>query len=88
MKKEQFDITGMTCSACSSRVEGCVVKLPGVETVENTGCGAIPKDAPQRKAKAKAEISTAQAEYKAMKQRLLLSAIFTLPLAQHSQENE
>ena len=27
MRKEQFDITGMTCSACSSRVEGCVVKL-------------------------------------------------------------
>jgi len=33
MKKEQFDITGMTCSACSSRVEGCVVKLPGVKDV-------------------------------------------------------
>ena len=33
MKKEQFDITGMTCSACSSRVEGCVVKLPGVKEV-------------------------------------------------------
>ena len=28
MKKEQFDITGMTCAACSSRVEGGVVKLP------------------------------------------------------------
>ena len=107
MKKEQFDITGMTCSACSSRVEGCVVKLPGVkdvsvnllknsmavsydeaqlstagivEAVEKTGYGAIPKDAPQRKAEAKAEISTAQAEYKAIKQRLLLSVAFTLPL--------
>ena len=33
MRKEQFDITGMTCSACSSRVEGCVVKLPGVKDV-------------------------------------------------------
>ena len=107
MRKEQFDITGMTCSACSSRVEGCVVKLPGVkevsvnllknsmvvsydeaqlstagivEAVENTGYGAFPKGAPQRKAEAKAEISTAQTEYKAMKQRLLLSAVFTLPL--------
>ena len=76
MKKEQFDVTGMTCSACSSRVEGCVVKLPGVkevsvnllknsmvvscdesevntagivEAVENTGYGAIPKDAYERK---------------------------------------
>ena len=30
MQKEQFDITGMTCSACSARVEQCVAKLPGV----------------------------------------------------------
>jgi len=107
MKKEQFDITGMTCSACSSRVEGCVVKLPGVkdvsvnllknsmvvsydeselstagivEAVENTGYGAFPKGAPQRKAEAKAEVSTAQAEYNAMKRRLFLSALFTIPL--------
>ena len=107
MKKEQFDITGMTCSACSSRVEGCVVKLPGVkdvsvnllknsmvvsydeaqlstagiiEAVENTGYGAIPKSAPQRKTESKQETSTAQAEYKAMQQRLFLSAVFTVPL--------
>ena len=107
MKKEQFDITGMTCSACSSRVEGCVVKLPGVkdvsvnllknsmvvsydeaqlstagivEAVENTGYGAIPKSAPQRKTESKQETSTARTEYKSMKQRLLLSAIFTVPL--------
>ena len=40
MRKEQFDITGMTCSACSSRVEGCVVHVkkalaavPGVDEV-------------------------------------------------------
>ena len=79
MRKEQFHITGMTCSACSSRVEGCVVKLPGVkdvsvnllknsmvvsydesemntarivEAVENTGYGAIPKEASQNKKQA------------------------------------
>ena len=107
MKKEQFDITGMTCSACSSRVEGCVVKLPGVkdvsvnllknsmvvsydesemntagivEAVENTGYGAIPKGTAQNKKEAKREVNTAQAEYKAMKQRLFLSALFTIPL--------
>ena len=107
MRKEQFDITGMTCSACSSRVEGCVVKLPGVkdvsvnllknsmvvsydesemntarivEAVENTGYGAIPKEASQNKKQAKQEISTAQAEYKEMKRRLILSALFTIPL--------
>lgn len=97
----------MTCSACSSRVEGCVVKLPGVkevsvnllknsmvvsynesemntagivEAVENTGYGAIPKAAAQNKKETKQEISTAQAEYKEMKHRLILSALFTIPL--------
>lgn len=33
MKKEKFDVTGMTCSACSSRVEKCVSKLEGAENV-------------------------------------------------------
>ena len=107
MKKERFHITGMTCSACSSRVESCIVKLPGVkdvsvnllknsmvvsydesemntarivEAVENTGYGAIPKEASQNKKQAKQEISTAQAEYKEMKRRLILSALFTIPL--------
>ncbi|MBQ4600196.1 MAG: heavy metal translocating P-type ATPase [Oscillospiraceae bacterium] len=107
MKKERFHITGMTCSACSSRVESCIVKLPGVkdvsvnllknsmvvsydesemntarivEAVENTGYGAIPKEALQNKKQAKQEISTVQAEYKEMKRRLILSALFTIPL--------
>ena len=31
--KEKFDVTGMTCSACSSRVEKCVSKLEGVNEV-------------------------------------------------------
>lgn len=30
MKKEKFDVTGMTCSACSSRVEKCVNRLEGM----------------------------------------------------------
>ncbi|MDD3205598.1 MAG: heavy metal translocating P-type ATPase [Lachnospiraceae bacterium] len=30
MKKEKYDVTGMTCSACSSRVEKSVSKLEGV----------------------------------------------------------
>lgn len=33
MRKEKFDVTGMTCSACSSRVEKCVSKLEGTEEV-------------------------------------------------------
>ena len=31
--KEKFDVTGMTCSACSSRVEKCVRKLEGMNDV-------------------------------------------------------
>lgn len=33
MKKEKYSITGMTCSACSSRVEKCVGKMEGMESV-------------------------------------------------------
>lgn len=33
MKKEQFNVTGMTCAACSARVEKAVGKLPGVDKV-------------------------------------------------------
>lgn len=112
MQKEQFDITGMTCSACSARIEKSVGKLPGikevsvnllknsmvasydesvldtagiVQAVEKAGYGAIPKTSVQSKNRSpasasKAEVSTAQAEYKQMKQRLLLSALFTIPL--------
>ena len=31
--KQKFDVTGMTCSACSSRVEKCVRQLEGVQEV-------------------------------------------------------
>lgn len=30
---KKYKVTGMTCSACSSRVEKCVEKLDGVNTV-------------------------------------------------------
>ena len=33
MRKERFEITGMTCSACSARVEKAVAKLEGVADV-------------------------------------------------------
>ena len=32
MKKEQFNVTGMTCVACSARVEKAVSRLPGVQS--------------------------------------------------------
>lgn len=33
MQKEQFDITGMTCSACSARVDKAVAAVAGVKNV-------------------------------------------------------
>ncbi|ORT99994.1 Copper, lead, cadmium, zinc and mercury transporting ATPase [Anaerovibrio sp. JC8] len=33
MKKEKFDVTGMTCSACSARVQKAVEKLEGTQGV-------------------------------------------------------
>ena len=33
MKKQNFVITGMTCSACSSRVEKCVSAIDGTSDV-------------------------------------------------------
>ncbi|MBE6410693.1 MAG: heavy metal translocating P-type ATPase [Akkermansiaceae bacterium] len=34
MKKAHFRVTGMSCSACSARVDRCVRVLPGVQAVE------------------------------------------------------
>ncbi len=106
MQKEQFDVTGMTCSACSARVEQCVSKLAGVQevsvnllknsmtvsyeegtlnsativkAVEQAGYGASPKTK-EGAASPKTPVNTAQDEYKGMKKRLLLSAVFTIPL--------
>ena len=116
MCKEQFDITGMTCSACSARVEKSVAKLPGIrevsvnllknsmvasydetalnttqiiQAVEKAGYGAIPRAEQSKPTTNRATtsistekpiVNTAQAEYAQMKLRLLLSAIFTIPL--------
>ena len=33
MKKEKFDIQGMTCSSCSAHVERAVSKLEGIKSV-------------------------------------------------------
>ena len=32
--KQKFDVTGMSCSACSSAVERSVSKLQGIKSVE------------------------------------------------------
>ena len=33
LKKETYDVTGMSCAACSSRVEKAVAKQPGAQQV-------------------------------------------------------
>ena len=33
MREEKFNVTGMTCSACSARVEKAVGKLEGIHSV-------------------------------------------------------
>ena len=33
MKKEKYNVTGMTCAACQANVTRCVQKLEGVEDV-------------------------------------------------------
>ena len=105
MTKVLFDITGMHCSACSSRIEKVVGKQKGVEQisvnllknnmyvtfdeatisaddiigkVEKLGFGAsLHNEKVQAKEK---PVDTAAQEMQAMKQRLIWSAIFTLPL--------
>ena len=33
MKNEKYNITGMSCSACSARIEKTLQKLPGISTI-------------------------------------------------------
>ena len=110
MKHEKFTITGMSCSACSTRVEKAVNKLDGIDkasvnlltnsmqadydesvvsqqdiikAVIDAGYGASPADtgsssssgAPQKSAS-----DLAKEEMKSMKQRLIGSIIFLIPV--------
>ena len=106
MKKERFDITGMTCSACSTRVEKAVTKLNGtaevsvnlltnsmqlvydedkvdvgqiVEAVEQAGYGASVKGKEAEMDMDAGETSLTR-ETAALRQRLLWSVVFLLPL--------
>lgn len=107
MKKEKFNITGMTCSACSARVEKAVGKLPGtsevsvnlltnsmqlaydegqldtagiIRAVEEAGYGASLKGEKAKEAAVGTEENVLEAEAKSMKQRLLWSVVFLIPL--------
>ena len=106
MRKELVDITGMSCSACSSRIEKVLNKMPGVESmnvnllknngyvtydenivdlpaiiarVEKLGFGMSPHIQTAAKVKTK-PVDTAALEMQEMKQRLLLSLLFTVPI--------
>ena len=106
MEKVLFGITGMTCSACSARIEKGLSKLGGikevsvnlltnsmtvtfdaeqintnqiVKKVENIGYGASPKIAAAKKQNGK-PVDTAQSEAHSMRNRLIVSLIFTIPL--------
>ncbi|MBQ3567831.1 MAG: heavy-metal-associated domain-containing protein, partial [Anaerotignum sp.] len=104
--KQKFDVTGMTCSACSAHVEKAVGKLEGIETVSvnllknsmvveydetalNTediinavksgGYGASLQGA-NPSASAEPPRNVALEEMKTMKNRLISSFCFLIPL--------
>lgn len=107
MKSQKFNVTGMTCSACSSRIEKNINKTEGIKeanvnllsnsmmieyddsiinendiikVVQDTGYDAYlaeGKRSSDRKQDSKAET---EIEFKEMKQRLIVSFIFAIPL--------
>ncbi len=106
MRKELLDITGMSCTACSSRIEKVVGKMPGVtqitvnlltnnahiefdETqveapaiiarIEKLGFGAALHQQTAKAVQAK-PADAAAVEMQDMRERLLLSLLFTVPL--------
>lgn len=100
--KQSFDVTGMSCAACSTRLEKKISKIDGVEkvsvnlltnsmsvdykdnitdkdiikVVEDTGFGATVKGNSKLE---KSEIRESD-ELKEIKDRLIISLIFTIPL--------
>lgn len=107
--KQKFDITGMTCSACSSRVEKCVGKLNGIrhssvnlltnsmqveydegilndeiiiQAVQEAGYGAFVQKQEKKQdiGKTANKEHTVEKQLADMKQRLILSFAFLIPL--------
>src|SRR6056297_3208540 len=104
-KNEKYNVTGMTCAACSAAVEKNVKKLEGVKNinvnllqnnmsvefeegkltqediikaVEDAGYGASSES--ESITNKKSQSSAVDDEYKALKIRLIVSLIFTVPL--------
>ena len=107
MKKEKFNVTGMTCSACSARVQKAVENLAGtyevsvnlltnsmqlrydeqvidaaavIAAVEKAGYGASVKGAAAGNDKKKEPEQFADQQIRELRQRLLWSLVFLLPL--------
>lgn len=105
--QEKYDITGMSCAACSSRVEKSVSALPGVnqvavnllknnmvvqydenrlsnsqiiDAVTKAGYGASLHLEKGNAVSAAPTANTAQQEYKNMRQRVIGSFLFVIPL--------
>nr|WP_294465938.1 heavy metal translocating P-type ATPase [uncultured Sellimonas sp.] len=109
--QEKYDVTGMSCAACSSRVEKAVSALPGMKecsvnllknsmvvqydeqalsssdiigAVEKAGYGAFLQTKEQTRSSSSNRQSdsaqAAQKEYQHMKQRVIWSFVFTVPL--------
>ena len=110
MKKEQYEITGMSCAACSARVEKCVSALEGTKdvsvnlltnqmqisydesalssaeieaAVKNAGYEARLKGAETATSAKDISLSAAEEEFVSMKQRLISSLCFMIPLYFH-----
>ena len=104
--QEKYDVTGMSCAACSARVEKSVAALSGVRQVSvnllknsmtvdydeqaltggqivaavvKAGYGASPQNG-KAAAPSAAPGGSAQAEYAAMRRRLIWSFVFAVPL--------
>ncbi|WP_080797408.1 heavy metal translocating P-type ATPase [Arabiibacter massiliensis] len=109
--KQTFDVTGMTCAACSARVEKATRAVDGVAdvavnllknsmeveldgapgaieavtaAVEKAGYGAFPRAArgaaPAARAAQARPVADAAAEARRVRTRLIVSAVFTVPL--------
>ncbi|MDF3004670.1 MAG: Lead, cadmium, zinc and mercury transporting ATPase [Oscillospiraceae bacterium] len=105
--KQTFNVTGMTCSACSANVERSVKKLAGVQSVNVNllankmiveyesdkikdpdivaavtvaGYGASIGETSARSAEKQSQKSLMQQQLAEMKQRLIVSFVFFIPL--------
>ena len=105
--KQSFDVTGMSCAACSAHVEKAVSQLPGIQSisvnllansmqaeydegqlssadickaVSDAGYGASPKGGKTSRGDDTPQEDVVEKEIRAMKHRLIWSAVFLVPL--------